>query len=79
MTYGRNFEPMAEIFLHDFGISGYVHVLAQCAVVVAELAAVGVVATLVMMVVMVVGGQTKPQLNCSHGCLGSFTAFVGPM
>ena len=34
MTYGRDFEPMAEIFfwcLHDFGISGYVHVLAHCA------------------------------------------------
>ena len=33
MTYGREFEPMAEVFfwfLHDFGISGYVHVLAQC-------------------------------------------------
>ena len=34
MTYGRDFEHMAEIFflfLNDFGISGYVHVLAQCA------------------------------------------------
>ena len=34
MTHGRDFEPMAEIFfcfLDDFGISGYVHVLAQCA------------------------------------------------
>ena len=34
LTYGRDFEPMAEIFfrfLYDFGISGYVHVLAQCA------------------------------------------------
>ena len=33
MTYGRDFEPMAEFFfwfLHDFGISGYVHVLAHC-------------------------------------------------
>ena len=33
MTYGRDFKPMAEIFfwfLHDFGISGYVHLLAQC-------------------------------------------------
>ena len=35
MTYGQDFEPLAEIFfwfLYDFGISGYVHMLAQCAV-----------------------------------------------
>ena len=35
IAYGRDFEPMAEIFcsfLQEFVILGYVHVLAQCAV-----------------------------------------------
>ena len=34
MAYAGDFKHMAEIFfrfLHEFGISGYVHVLAQCA------------------------------------------------